>query len=241
MAESGLVLLAGLWGGMLPLTAQALALMLGGAVIFLSSGYEVPRPWLSIAPVLGVVSVLGAPLTAGWMGAGGIFQVLISSGNWPVLVGVVAADVILAAGLFRVALCPGELAENTAVALGAYLGGLILPVGVLVAVGWPGAGWIRASIGAGTPAPGLWAGIAVLVTVAVGLGLWRFEALARGPANVAVEALSALFRLDWLYRLVWSGFHFLAAVVFNIAAVLEGEGAVLWALAAIMLLWLAFR
>jgi formate hydrogenlyase subunit 3/multisubunit Na+/H+ antiporter MnhD subunit len=241
IAESGLVLLAGLWGGALPLTAQALALMLGGAVIFLSSGHEAQRPWLSAAPVLGVIIVLGAPLSAGWIGAGGIFQALIVDGNWLALVGVVAAQVILAAGLFRVALCPGELMEDTPLALGAYLGGLILPVAGLVAVGVPGAAWMRASLGTAAPAPGVWALVVVAVTAVAGLALWRFEALAGGPANVAVGALSALFRLDWLYRLVWSGLHFLEVVVFNLVAVLEGEGAVLWAMVAIILLWLAVR
>ncbi len=81
----------------------------------------------------------------------------------------------------------------------------------------------------------------VVLTTAAGLAMWRYETVARGPASIAVGALSALFRLDWLYRLVWSGIHLLESLVFNLAAVLEGEGAVLWVVAAIVLLWLALK
>jgi formate hydrogenlyase subunit 3/multisubunit Na+/H+ antiporter MnhD subunit len=241
IAESGLVLLAGLWGGLLPLAAQALALMLGGAMVFLFSGHEVQRPWLSALSVAGVLVILGAPLTAGWLGAGGLYQALVSGGNWIVLAGVAAAQVLLAAGLFRVALWPGESSADTLPALAAYLGGMVLPLAGLAVAGWPAAGWIRSSLGDYAAPPGVWALILVVATAAVGLGLWRFEALAGGAANWAVGALSALFRLDWLYRLVWSGFHFFETVVYNLVAVLEGAGAVLWAIAVILLVWLAVR
>ena len=71
--------------------------------------------------------------------------------------------------------------------------------------------------------------------------MWRFETVARGPASVAVGALSALFRLDWVYRLIWRVVHLFETLIFNLAAVLEGEGAVLWVLAALVLLWLAVK
>ena len=241
VAESGLVLLAGLWGGVVPLTAQAVTLMLGGALIFLFNGHEAQRPWLAALPVAGVLVTLGAPFTAGWLGAGGLIQALLSSGSWIVLVGAVAAQLLLGAGLFRVALSPGEASADSLPALAAYVGGMVLPLAGLVAFGWPGAGWVRVSLGAVAAPPGVWALVLVVAAAAGGVGLWRFEALAGGAGNWALGALSALFRLDWLYRLVWGGFHLFETAIYNLVAVLEGEGAVLWAIVVILLVWLAVR
>jgi formate hydrogenlyase subunit 3/multisubunit Na+/H+ antiporter MnhD subunit len=241
IAESGVVLLVGLWAGALALTAQSVALMLGGTLIFLACGHDPLRPWLSALPVVGVLAVLGAPFTAGWGGAASLLQALIDGGHWLVLAGLVVAQAILAAGLFHTVFWPGELTEDTPGVLAVYLGGMALPAAGVVLAGWPGAAWMRTALGSGTPSAGAWGLGMVVVTVAIGLIVWRFETVARGSASMAVGALSALFRLDWLYRLVWSGIHLLETLVFNVAAVLEGEGAVLWVLAAIVLLWLALR
>jgi formate hydrogenlyase subunit 3/multisubunit Na+/H+ antiporter MnhD subunit len=241
IAESGVVLLAGLWAGALALTAQSLALMLGGALIFLSGGHDRQRPWLTALPVVGVLAVIGAPFTAGWGGAASLVQALVAGGHWLTLAGVGVAQAILAAGLFHTIFWPGELTEDTTGALAVYLGGMVFLAIGLVFVGGPGAAWMRTALSSSAPAASGWGLVAVVVTLGIGLAVWRFESVARGPASVAVGALSALFRLDWLYRLVWSAMHFLETLVFNLAAVLEGEGAVLWVLAAIVLLWLALK
>ncbi len=241
VAESGLALLAGLWSGGLALTAQSVAMVLGGALIFLFSGHEPRRPWLTALPVLGVLGVVGVPLTAGYLGAGGLLEALVAGRQWLIVAGMVAAQILLAMGLFRVAFWPGELADEAPLAVAAYVGGLALPVAGLVLAGWPGAAWLRTALGPGGAAPGVWALLTVAAVLAAGLGLWRLETAARGPANVAVEALSALFRLDWLYRLVWGTVHLAGTLIFNLAAVLEGEGAVLWVLAAILLIVLALK
>ena len=241
IAQSGVVLLAGLWAGVVALTAQSLALMLGGALIFLSCGHDPQRPWLSALPAIGGLAVVGAPLTVGWGGTASLLQALVGGGHWLVLAGVLVAQAILAAGLFHTVFWPGELVEDAPGALANYVGGLALTAAGLLLVGWLGVAWMRSVLGASVPAAGVWGLVLVVLTTAVGLAMWRYETVARGPASVAVGALSALFRLDWLYRLVWSGIHLLESLVFNLAAVLEGEGAVLWVLAAIVLLWLALK
>ncbi len=246
IAESGVVLLAGLWGGALALTAQSVALMLGGASIFLACGHDSQRPWLTALPAVGGLAVLGAPFTAGWDGAASLLQSLIGGGHWLILAGLVIAQTILAAGLFHTVFWPGELSEETTGALAVYLVGLALPVAGLALMDWLGAAWIRSAQVAGSPqiavtAAGIWGLVAVAVSIGAGLAMWRFESVARGPASGAVGALSALFRVGWLYRLVWSGVHFLETLVFNLAAVLEGEGAVLWVLVAIVVLLLVLR
>jgi len=44
-----------------------------------------------------------------------------------------------------------------------------------------------------------------------------------------------------LYRIVWSVIRLAGVLIFNLAEVLEGEGAVLWTLVAAVLVWLVFR
>jgi hypothetical protein len=50
-----------------------------------------------------------------------------------------------------------------------------------------------------------------------------------------------LTRLDWLYALVWNVLRSLGSLVDNVGAVLEGEGAILWALVVGVLAWLLTR
>jgi hypothetical protein len=59
-----------------------------------------------------------------------------------------------------------------------------------------------------------------------------------GSAVVAGASLASLARLDWLYRLVWGVIRTVGSGIATLAAVLEGEGAILWALVAGVLIWL---
>jgi hypothetical protein len=51
----------------------------------------------------------------------------------------------------------------------------------------------------------------------------------------------AVLSLAWLYRLVWSAIRLFDSLMFNLAGVLEGEGALLWALAMALAILLVFR
>ena len=51
----------------------------------------------------------------------------------------------------------------------------------------------------------------------------------------------ALGQLRWLYQGVWGLMRSLGAVVDSLRAILEGEGAILWALVAGVLAWLLLR
>jgi len=100
------------------------------------------------------------------------------------------------------------------------------------------------------PAAGLfglsgWSSLAplgfVAATSALGFGLWRFEAAIRERAEVAAGTLTAFIRLDRLYRLAWGVIRGASWMINTLAAILEGEGAVLWTLVAALLLVLLFR
>jgi hypothetical protein len=77
--------------------------------------------------------------------------------------------------------------------------------------------------------------------VAAGVGLWRFEAVAHSTADTAWIALASLARLDALYRSAWNVVHLFGRIILNLAAVLEGEGALLWTLVAVLLAWLLLK
>jgi formate hydrogenlyase subunit 3/multisubunit Na+/H+ antiporter MnhD subunit len=250
IAQSGLALLAGLWGGPLALRAlaqQALTLLLGGALIYLSNGHDERRPWASGLAGLGALALLGAPLTTGFIGVSGLYSGAWSAGNWPLLVGVLVAQIFLAVGLLRAVFWPGQAMTEEPLRQVVYFGGLALLAAFVILAG-VFSGWFN--VVPGTPQLGLlgWTGTPSIVATAVvvvsilgGSLLWRFESVVRARAGVVSATLTSLFRLAWLYRLVWGLIHLAGTVVFNLAAVLEGEGAILWALAAALLVWLMFR
>jgi len=248
IAQSGLALLAGLVGGALAgviLTAQSLALLLGGALLFLSSGHDERHPRYTVLPVFGALALLGAPLTAGFVGWGGLYDGLLASQNWLALTGVLLAQVILAGGLWRAAFWPGQPVEGEPLVRAAYFAGLIALAGalalggVLTTIGWLD-GPLRPGLLGFSGLSSLAALALVALTGGLGFGLWRFEMVIRGRAETAGGALAALIRLDWLYRLAWGVIRSAGWVIYTLAEVLEGEGAVLWTLVAALLLVLLF-
>jgi hypothetical protein len=72
--------------------------------------------------------------------------------------------------------------------------------------------------------------------------LWRYDTPIRERAgNIAGLPLAALGQLSWVYRAVWTIIGAAGSLVDNLRAVLEGEGAILWALVAGVLVWLLLR
>jgi hypothetical protein len=247
IAQSGLALLAGLAGGAVALTAQTLALLGGGALLFLSSGFDDQQRWAGVFPILGGAALLGLPLTIGFVGANGLYGGLLETQNWLALIIVVIGQSLLAAGLWRVALWPTQPMEGARWERAAYWAGLALPVLGMVLLGATSQ-WLARALA--LPLVGLFGFtdisslaplIIVLATLGLGVALWRFAEVLRTRAENAWEGLLAVLRLDWLYRAVWGLFHLTSLLMLNVAGVLEGEGALLWMLAGAMLLWLLFR
>lgn len=246
VAQSGLALLVGLWGGAqapLAVTLQGCALVLGGGLLYLSNGFDDQQPFWAILSGVGAAALLGLPLTAGQAACAALYDVWISSGDWRLwlaLAGVLAAQALLAGGLWRVIFWPGDPIEGGLPGRIGYGAGLGLLA--MLALGW-GLGLGGIAAWSATPAAQSWqagatenllAAALALAVAAVGFGLWRFEHVARPGTETAGAWLMALLRFDWLYRLAWGVIRVVETVAFNVAAVLEGEGALLWAAAAVV-------
>lgn len=250
IAQSGLALLAGLWGGAqaaLSLAATALTLLLGGAVLSLSNGHDAQRPWGSLVAGLGAAALIGVPGTLGFLGVGHLYSSLLASGGWAwlVLAAVLVAQAILAAGLLNALTWISQPQTNEPALVAAHWAGLSLPAILLVATAVFGGVLARtldsepAGLLGFDGAGSLAAVLLVLLTGVAGLGIWRWQDRVRGgTAMVAGTGVAALARLDWLYRLVWGVVRGMGSVVAGLAAVFEGEGALLWAMVAGVLLWL---
>lgn len=248
IAHSGVALLVGLWGGaqsVLGVALQALALLFGGGLLFLGNGWDSQRPWHTALPGLGVAVLAGLPLTAGFFGWNHVLGAWIASGQWPLWLGaagLLVAVAFLTGGVLRAAAWPGDPVEGGRVGEAGLVSGLALLGGGALAAG-AFAGPIAGLLGA--PAPGLvdsWPGLAItLAGVAGGFGLWRLEHAARGRTEAIAEVAMSVLRLAWLYQLVWNAIRLVDRLIFWIAGVLEGEGALLWALAIVLAVLLLFR
>ncbi len=253
IAQSGVALLAALWGGLqgaLAITAITLSLALGSALIFLANGHSEQQPWPTVLPLIGGLAMAGAPLTVGFLGVAHLYGSLALAGGWAwlVLLVVVVAQVILVAGLLYTIFWPGVPVEGEPAVVAIHYSGLSLPAILLVMLA------LFASVLAGAlPAPGIgllgFDGppsiiglVFVLLTVAAGFALWRFDTVLRDRfSSLAGLPVASLGRLDWLYRLVWGGIRGLGTIIDNLGGVLEGEGALLWALVAGVLVWLLWK
>ena len=84
LSGSCLALLAGLWGGIaaaVGVLAFALALIIGGAVMFLNNGYnDSGRGWVATS-IGGAVTLMGLPLTVGFIGASALYRGLVEQGG----------------------------------------------------------------------------------------------------------------------------------------------------------------
>ncbi len=81
----------------------------------------------------------------------------------------------------------------------------------------------------------------VLVTALGGVGLWQFENVIRARAESAWGIVTSAARLDWLYLTFWELYRFVGRVLRMAAAIIEGEGGVLWTIVVALLVWLLFR
>ena len=240
-----------LWASLVAGDAAAQVLAAGGAswvlgvtLLHMSRGMERAAPWWSVAPIMGGLTLLGAPLTWGLVST--IY--LLGSPVAPLTVGR-AVVFLFAQGLLTAAVAhrvfrPAPTEEPIGpLHKAARAAGLILPAALLLIAG------LRAvfrfpALGAPSLAGRLaWPGAVGFVLWLAGLALGGvlYDQERRGfrqRMEAMLGLLCDLFRLDWLWRLLLASQARLVAFLSAVADVMEGPGAILWALAIFLLVLL---
>ncbi len=264
MGANGSLLLAAvllsLWGGeegmsqegIVPLmTLGATGWMLGTAVLF--SGGEFTLSQIqrlttlpqSIPSFVGALSLIGTPLTLGFVGQASLMNSLVRGARWGWIVALFFGHLLLAAALTRWLIRSDSdgwrssgLGGRIAWGLGlAGLAGPLIAFGVapsLLASGLdvrfpsslgsllalpPSLGWL------------LWGG-----AVALGVGLAWLDASLRPRISLWLYAIHDVVLLDWVYSLLIGAIERGLGVLRVLDDVLGGRGALLWA-CILLLVW----
>lgn len=241
-AQACLLALTAVFGGALAQTAvmmQTFAVALGLGILFT---YQKPRHNAQVFIVLafiGAAALVGLPLTAGFVGQYAFLSGLSEARQWMLLVVALLIQVLLVTGYLRILFGnnPDDLPESQyspgylTVLLGlpcllVFVFG-ILPI-VVTSLGGFTLGFSFTEI---ATAPGFLAVGATLFALMLGVVLWYLDAMLR-PLLISIR--EALFSTGGD---VVSSNALKGATRFSngIGAVLEGEGAVLWALVLIVL------
>jgi hypothetical protein len=174
-----------------------------------------------------------------------MYSGFLDSGAWALFAVCVVGQSLLAASFLRLVLWPGEPLPKGEPFVGvAYLFGLAIPL-LFAVVGGVAAVGLTQAVGAppvSLISPASFSAIgAVVVALLAGVGLWRFEGTVRERAGSALRAAASAIQLGGLYGALWDLYRFVGRVLRTTAAILEGEGGVLWTLVAALLVWLLFR
>ncbi len=218
---------------------QTFSVTLGLAILFT---YQKPRHNAQIfvaLAFLGTAALVGLPLTAGFVGQFAFFGGLSNAREWLLLALALLIQILLMTGYLRILFGnnPDDLPESNyspgylVILLGIpcllVLTFGILPI-ALTSIGGLPIGFTFAQV---ATAPGLLAVGATLFSLMLGVVLWYFDSALR-PLLIAIR--EALFTTGG--DVVSSGMLRGTSRVSNgIGLVLEGEGAVLWALVLIVL------
>jgi hypothetical protein len=234
LAQTSLILLAGVWAGAAAAVAEARVLLLAVGTLFLSQALPVNgRPgwrgrWRLVASLIALGALAGWPLTAGFAGRAALYNAWLASGRFTLVVVAALIHVPLVGAVWLLVWRPEEpapLAVGTAEVrlraseLAGDLGLLLLVIALLSISSPP---W-------GDIGPITW--LAVLLPVAAGLALPRFLG--------EVGEVRAALRRAFSFTRPWGGLNDslgqvirgMGVVIREAASILEGEGGLLWLLA----------
>lgn len=211
-----------------PLVAAGFLLLLAGAIIYLS---EVYAPYHRIWPCAAGLMLAGMPGTPGGVIADTLVQGVMS-GDSPILVLLgVLGFIMMTIGSFRYIYLPSQpwaTADSLRRAL--FNLGLALP--------------FIAAIGVGLRMPGSYSLRAIIIFVTTTGVATLFLFWLRRLPKLNIDRWSRL--VSWLdpspiYNVLWSSSLRLLRLARVLGDILEGEGAMLWMIVILLLLFLAFR
>jgi len=241
LAANGLLL----WGGLVAEEQGSAAIILGATawavsitLVVLGQGWRRSTWWWGVPPLIGGWALLGGPLTPTAIALSGVAASAASDVVKGVLffLGTGFLTAALVRRIFRPA--PGEAEEPLAIAARAV--GMGLPAVVLLLVGvlpflflpeGPTVSWWEGLSGPALVGWGVW-----LVAVVGGVALARVEGRFRPRLLSSLRPLIDLIDLRWAYNLVMGGLRRAVQFFQATAELVEGAGAVFWALVLFLLL-----
>ncbi|MCP4358831.1 MAG: hypothetical protein GY796_12500 [Chloroflexi bacterium] len=226
-----LVLLAGVWAGQAAALAELRVVLLAGGILFLAANRPISRIfwWRAVAPVVALAALVGVPLTAGFAGLSALYEGLVADGRILLLLALLFLQMpLLTAGLL---LCRprGEGEGGTAVSRTDLIqdaGMLLLALGLFSLNGMAAADW--------------WAWLLPLLIMVGGSVIYRFVGEFRKTTAAVRQAFHLELPIGRITRglqLWWQGIQ---EAFGEAAAILEGDGNLLW-LFAIVIIFLLVR
>ena len=231
LAQAGVVVLAAAWVGSDGVLAATRVLLLAISGLFLASRWS-PRklPWPAIVPLL---ALAGFPLTAGFAGLATVYDAWLSNQRAVLLmIGSLLSMFLLAAGVLAVRreLAVDDLAGRIPAVKARHYLALALPSLGLLTVSTPSISDVS-----------LWVLVAIGVAIAGSLGLSRYEARLQNAQLALRQALHLGFAGRRLLQFSTNIGLALDKLVREMAAIMEGEGGMLWLLVFVVVIWLARR
>ncbi len=252
MAVNGVVLLASSLagkGGAGVIIAGSVAWALGITAFFLHNGLQRDAPWWSIPALIGALTLLGLPLTLGFVAQATLLNGLVRRLAWgwasAFFLGNVFLIPALARGLFTPSTSPLPEHRWQLAMLGA---GLMLPVVLLLVAGIHPpliGGKASTSVQLNAPSlgtvfalPGLTGWLLWAISLACGGVLAWQERNLRPRLELLLGAAHDLLRLEWLYRTVAGALDRGLELLRAADEVVGGAGALLWSLLLFLLILL---
>jgi hypothetical protein len=237
LSTLGMVVLAGT-AGHIPSAPQAI--LVSGAVswalaivtLSLSHGFHRRALWWSFGQALAVATLVGLPASAGFAVHTSLASAIAWGGNGLLLICVVAGEALAFATMARLLTTsnPSELPRSgrdiashaSAIALVA-LPPFLLPALARRAV----PPLTPPAVAVVLPSMGIPGSVLFILPLALGVAL---EWLRREQRIGLHVNPTRLLRLDWLYHLIFRLANGVASALNRLSAVIEGEGAIVWAL-----------
>ncbi|MFW6135797.1 MAG: hypothetical protein ACOC7N_03130 [Chloroflexota bacterium] len=221
-------------------------LFLGGGWSFRGAFRRTALPF-SIPSLVGALSLIGAPVTLGFVPQSVLAGQLARLGVWIWIAGFVAGQTFLVAALGRWLFSADRTAEMDLSTWPAWAraAGLMAPALMLVIGGliptllFTGAGDLSLRDLVGGPGPVGWS-LWVAPLLLGGVLAWQDSRL-RPKISLWLGALHDLVRLDWAYDLLVGAFERGLGFVRVVDRILGGKGALLWSLVAVLIFVLAGR
>lgn len=215
--------------------AWGLALLLPGSLLFLYYPRIQRMNFLLYFGLIGLVGIPYTPLASGWEG-------LMANGfNFWTIIFVLTHTIMILGYLNRIIQPGGEAGSLESWARLVYPLGLIIIIQAIVTiglVGWPG------SLTLGTWWLALASLLLVSAAVILSIRLGITTPYAHLPANSNLfkalnwlaPRLEPIFRLEWVYRIIWQINRLLGFFLKSFSTILESEGGILWTILLLVLL-----